>query len=147
MVRREFWRYAPEKTKRLEARKIPWKRRSIDTNQQFLDLRYTYVHVYDMFTYIYIYLQLLGFNLKDSHISLLSLKLTACPWKWMVGRLPLFWGLDYFQGRTVSVQSLFNHVHSCRQNGFFIWLGSWTNHDVNDQRKTYCWWKKSCTTW
>ena len=44
----------PGKNERLEARKIPWKRRSIDTNQQFLDLRYTYVHAYSMFTYIYL---------------------------------------------------------------------------------------------
>ncbi len=31
-----------------------------------------------------------------------SLKLTARPWKWMVGRWISFWGPAQFQGRTVS---------------------------------------------
>ena len=44
-------------------------------------------------------------------IDLPSLKLTARPWKWMVGRLVSFWGLAYFQGWAASLReciSMFN---------------------------------------
>ena len=39
---------------------------------------------------------------KNTKKNLLSLKLTARTWKWMVGRLLTFWGPAYFQVRTVS---------------------------------------------
>ena len=40
---------------------------------------------------------------RDSRLTMIpSLKLTARPWKWMVGRCISFWGPAYFQGRAVS---------------------------------------------
>ena len=43
-----------------------------------------------------------GWNLGFLVGNLPTLKLTACPWKWMVGRWVSFWDPSYFQGRTVS---------------------------------------------
>ena len=44
------------------------------------------------------------FDTQNSHDSkeIPSLKLTNCPWKWMVGRRSFPFGMAYFQGRTVS---------------------------------------------
>ena len=80
-----------------------------------------------------------------------SLKLTARPWKWIVGRRSFLFGKTYFQVRLLLVLGRVN-VGSTIYTPEFQWHMKVYNAPlfqgtmVVNILLSHCWWKKSCTS-